>query len=334
MLHLERTGRDSGCLRGSARDGDRDVHLDAASWTPAVCTVAPRLLSSLVMKAFPARRMLRRPATSLAAASLLLSAASCEVLQFKGGEEVTTRSTFRENGRWRPDPVSIRVYPSTRLAVHDGQWYLEAFVECLDEMGDSTKGVGSFQFELFRSPGLEGDAGGQQLYVWNVQLHTLDDQRRHYDPTLRTYQFRLKMYPLPGDIDQVVFRVMYDNETGPRMDAQARLPARDRVVGAVRKPCPASGFSGKSFPGLFHHLSSHRLGRRLRDDADDWFGVARTDVNPSVRPIVAQSVHVIDRHGIGEDRAQLLVRDSGAVRSDLHLGLDNAVLRGCLRPVR
>jgi len=150
---------------------------------------------------------------------------SCDALKFKGGRG-SGPPPVDADGRWDPGPRSIRVYPSTRLAVHDGQWYLEALIECRDEMKDSTKCVGNFQFELFHSPVDPGDATGQRLYVWNVRLRTLDDQRSHYDPTLRTYKFRLKMQPLSGDVDQVVFRVMYDNETGRRMEAQARLSAR------------------------------------------------------------------------------------------------------------
>ena len=152
---------------------------------------------------------------------------ACDGLQFKGAGPTGASSAGGDaGGYWDPGPVSIQVYPSTRLAVHNGQWYLEALIECLDEMGDSTKGVGRFQFELFQNPVERGDATGQRLYAWNVRLQTLEDQRRHYDGTLRTYQFRLKMHPLPGDIDQVVLRVMYDGEMGCRMEAQAPLPAR------------------------------------------------------------------------------------------------------------
>lgn len=163
----------------------------------------------------------------LAVALLLAVSVSCD-LQWKGGKSRSGRGVapFADGDRWRPGPASIRIYPSSRLAVHDGQWFLEGFVELLDDMGDSVKGVGTLQFELFRATTLETEGPGQRLYVWNVRLHTLADQQRHYDATLRTYQFRLKIYALPNDVEEVVLRVMYENEEGYRMDAEARLPGR------------------------------------------------------------------------------------------------------------
>ena len=96
---------------------------------------------------------------------MLLASAGCRT---KGGEPADAAA---EVAVWRPRPVSIRVYPSTRLVVQDGEAILEARVELSDEMGDPIKAPGEFRLELY------SDETKQQLYAWRVRVLTLDEQR-------------------------------------------------------------------------------------------------------------------------------------------------------------
>ena len=96
---------------------------------------------------------------------------------------------------WHPQPVRIRVYPSSRFNTDsDSQTVvLEARIELLDDMDDAIKGVGQFHFELLGKPGRGRTALDRRLYSWDVAVFTLEQQTRRYDKVTRTYLFRLKV---------------------------------------------------------------------------------------------------------------------------------------------
>jgi len=118
-------------------------------------------------------------------------------------------------------PKSLRVYPSSRIFHRDGHDYLEARVEVLDEMGDSTKASGRFRVDL-SEPGADGaDSIGQRLYTWPIAMYTLRDQKRYYDSVLRGYLFRLEINRMPANLDRAVLEVALESHRGPRLSGKA-----------------------------------------------------------------------------------------------------------------
>ncbi len=116
---------------------------------------------------------------------------------------------------WHPRPVSLRVYPSTRIVMQDDEPLLEARLELTDEMGDPLKAPGDFRLELY-SPD-----GSRQLYTWRVQALSLQQQRAFYDPITRAYLMRLKL-----DADALTegsprLRVAFITAEGERLQSEA-----------------------------------------------------------------------------------------------------------------
>lgn len=121
---------------------------------------------------------------------------------------------------WRVKPVRMRVYPSTRFMVNDGQVVLEARIELFDEMGDSVKGVGNFHLELHT---VDDKKASKRLYAWDVTTRTLAEQRRYYESITRAYLFPVK---LPSDkaLDrEVSLEVVFTPPRGRRLVTQAKL---------------------------------------------------------------------------------------------------------------
>ena len=121
---------------------------------------------------------------------------------------------------WQLGPASMRMYPAPRLHAPDGQWLLEAGVELLDPMNDSTKGVGTIRFELYAGGRGPGHAVGKRLYVWNVCLLTHDDQQVAYDSVMRAYRFTLMCELLPEDVQLAVLQATFAGRNGLRLSAQ------------------------------------------------------------------------------------------------------------------
>ena len=97
-------------------------------------------------------------------------------------------------GVWRIHPVRMRVYPSTRLVVEDGDPVLEARIEFTDAAGDPTKAVGDLRFELHSLAATsQTRRQGDLLYRWQVSMRTLQDNHLYYDPITRAYLYRLRM---------------------------------------------------------------------------------------------------------------------------------------------
>lgn len=109
------------------------------------------------------------------------------------GEQLHEQRAGEAAQAWRPLPVQVRVHPATRFAMHNGEPVLEARIELLDAMLDSVKGSGTFRLELLDAAGPTSPRGGQQLYIWDLSLMTLDDQQLHYDPVTRAYYFPLRL---------------------------------------------------------------------------------------------------------------------------------------------
>lgn len=139
------------------------------------------------------------------------------------GERATATDGEEAGDMWMPRPVSIRIYPSTRFVQEDGRPVLEARIELFDVMGDSVKSSGTLRCELFALGEGDRPTVGERLYRWDIELRTVEAQRRYFDPIIRGYVFRLKM----DDMDLVrrptLLRVTFQPPDGPRLRTEDRV---------------------------------------------------------------------------------------------------------------
>ena len=103
----------------------------------------------------------------------------------------------------------------------DGQTLLDTRIEFTDEMGDTIKAAGDLRLILFASD-TTGNTLGRQLFSWQVQLRTLEDQRQYYDAITRTYLCRLRLDQPAVTRKPTVLRVSFTPATSrERIEAQA-----------------------------------------------------------------------------------------------------------------
>lgn len=128
---------------------------------------------------------------------------------------------------WRPRPVAMRVYPSTRFVEQEGHALLEARLELSDEMGDPAKYPGEFRLELYGTPSTGGVPGSldaeRQLYAWRVPVVTLEQHRTFFDPITRVYLLRLKLDPEALPAGAARLRASYRPIDGDRLRAEATI---------------------------------------------------------------------------------------------------------------
>lgn len=161
---------------------------------------------------------LKRLLVLLSACTLILAACGCEPEAINTSSGIVGAFTGRH---WEPSPVSIRVYPSTRLIQESGQAILEARFELRDEMGDSLKSSGTFLIELFSVDESQGGVPRRLLYKWNTEVLSLDQQREHYDPITRGYLFNLGIDDLSIAKEATLLRVSFTPVGRPRLSAEA-----------------------------------------------------------------------------------------------------------------
>jgi len=143
----------------------------------------------------------------------------CESVATDGPAGFTTGASAGRH--WEPLPVSIRVYPSTRLIQESGRAILEARFELFDEMGDSVKSSGSYRIELFSVDESQTNAPRRLLYKWNTDVFSIDKQKEHYDPITRGYLFRLGVDDLNIAKETTLLRVSFVSVGRPRLSAEA-----------------------------------------------------------------------------------------------------------------
>lgn len=130
----------------------------------------------------------------------------------------------------------MRVHPFTSLEINEseGGMILEVRMELLDQLGDPTKGVGDFRFELYASPSTASREGQEKrLFFWEAPMTTLEQNRQHYDPITRTYAFNLRMPDAPPANEKLKLVVQFTDARGHRLVVQSPLS-----VGAHRKVAP------------------------------------------------------------------------------------------------
>jgi hypothetical protein len=148
----------------------------------------------------------------------------CDQVRLKGGPGEPGTSPQID---WPFVPVSMRIHPFTSIeydAEHETV-VLEARVELLDRLGDMTKGVGDFRFELYKASERATSLPVQEemLYVWNVSMLTLAENQQYYDPITRTYAFRLKMQQVPPPGTAVRLFGHFADPAGRRLKTTANL---------------------------------------------------------------------------------------------------------------
>lgn len=145
----------------------------------------------------------------------------CETIDLKGGR--TGDGVAAD--RWPFAPVSMRVSPftSVRALEGDGGAELDLKVELLDQVGDPTKGVGEFRFELYAAgPNVELSPRSP-LYSWRASIATIKQNQAHYNATLRTYEFRLAMRSVPEGQTPLRVFAQYTPRRGDRITAEAMI---------------------------------------------------------------------------------------------------------------
>lgn len=180
--------------------------------------------------------MKQRSSTLLIGVGLMLGgllAAGCNDIRFKGSpatEKSDPPSADQANttpiAAWPFVPVSMRIHPFTAIEFDQSRdvAVLNARVELLDQVGDMTKGVGQFRFELYQAGrGAGSDAQQRQLYAWQVPLQTIDQNRMHYDHITRTYAFELKMDQMPQAGTALRLVGQFTTPAGRRLSAEASL---------------------------------------------------------------------------------------------------------------
>lgn len=165
------------------------------------------------------------PTTLLIAVALC----GCDGIKLKGGHDPVER--FEQATTWPFIPVQMRVHPFTAIDIdrNDSSVTLEARIEMLDRLGDVSKAVGDFRFELYRMDRdvYDSPAEGQLLYQWSAEMTTIDQNRQHWDSITRTYLFRLQLERLPRVDGRLLLVVHFTDPGGRRMNANAVVTLND-----------------------------------------------------------------------------------------------------------
>ena len=139
----------------------------------------------------------------------------------------------------RIHPVFTRISDWTGDGKPDG---IDALIELRDQFGDTTKGAGTFTFELYESRTDRPDPRGQRVSEpWQAAVVTPDQQRARWSKTSRCYAFRLQS-PEAAKGSHVL-RVTYAPSGGGSR-------AFDQVVLTARPPdaLPADSDTAESDP--------------------------------------------------------------------------------------
>ena len=151
---------------------------------------------------------------------VLTSAPGCKSLPYKGEHDKPQAGPAAD---WPFRPIGMRVHPFTSFVTSKGATSLDARLELVDDMGDVTKGLGKFRFELYSGGGAEVRGQDQRLYVWEASAATLDETREHYDPITRTYYFKLQLDHPPPRRQKLRLDVQFDGSWGKRLTASAEI---------------------------------------------------------------------------------------------------------------
>jgi hypothetical protein len=135
-------------------------------------------------------------------------------------------------------PVFTRIADWTGDGKFDG---IDALVELRDQFGDTTKGAGTFTFELFEMRQDRPEGKGRRVSApWRAEVVTPEQQRARWSKTSRCYTFRLQS-PEAARGSHVLGVTYAPAGGGPRSFDQVVLTARepDAAIGdAATQPTP------------------------------------------------------------------------------------------------
>jgi hypothetical protein len=122
-----------------------------------------------------------------------------------------------------PTPTTA-TKPATQDSGLKTQPTFEARLELTDQFNDPTKSPGTIQLELFDQPPLTHK--GPLLQSWSLSIDTPQDNRDHWDHTLRTYVFKLPLTtPLPKR-DHILATVHLTLPNGTILSDELELPLK------------------------------------------------------------------------------------------------------------
>jgi hypothetical protein len=158
----------------------------------------------------------------ISAVALAATLSACDGVSFKGGSAIDDGG----GAAWPFVPEAMRVHPFTTIgpAGSGESMLLEVRMELLDQVGDPTKGVGDFRFELYKiAAGAAREGEDVRLFQWDAPMTTLEQNRRHYDPITRTYTFKLKLAEPVAPHQRLRLVVQYTDQRGHRLTAEAPM---------------------------------------------------------------------------------------------------------------
>lgn len=157
--------------------------------------------------------------TAMALAAFL---SACDGARFKGGSVMDGVGA----AMWPFVPEAMRVHPFTTIGADSSgeSMLLEVRMELLDQVGDPTKGVGDFRFELYKvAAGAAREGEDVRLFQWDAPMTSLEQNRRHYDPITRTYIFKLQLDQPVAPHQRLHLVVQYTDQRGHRLTAEAPM---------------------------------------------------------------------------------------------------------------
>jgi len=93
-------------------------------------------------------------------------------------------------------PAALSIHPLTRVDRDSkGRLWIICHIELRDAWGDTCKGAGKLQVQLYRPIGGRASGLGTQELAWDVDLSDLDKNASFYDPATRTYRLPLEDAP-------------------------------------------------------------------------------------------------------------------------------------------
>ncbi|MFT3785656.1 MAG: hypothetical protein QM770_05755 [Tepidisphaeraceae bacterium] len=117
-------------------------------------------------------------------------------------------------------PVFTKVIDWTGDNKADG---VEVLVELRDQFGDTTKGAGTFVFELFSyQPNAADPRGPRVVNPWQAPVDTVETQKQRWGRTTRCYAFRLS-FPNPSERANYVLSATFAPVGGTRLFDQIVL---------------------------------------------------------------------------------------------------------------
>ncbi len=128
-----------------------------------------------------------------------------------------------------PSKIEI-VAPFTRVksfdddATPDG---IELLLQAVNSLDGPGMLVGRVHVDLLEYVPASGDTGGRRVDYWDVDLSTIEEQRKYWNRATQMYEFRLQVNPsvVPAK-DRFVLQVTYTSPLGEHLTDQCIIDSR------------------------------------------------------------------------------------------------------------